>query len=96
MWPPLSTPQGAKSQNNSNLANEGKSVLRASNGKIKQHIGFIITPDVRKYPEPLYKSKRGCKVIQSNNRLNPSVVFLHHPPTCGDSGFQFDYFQSHV
>ena len=44
----LYTPQGAKSQNKSNLANEETGVLRAGDEKIKQHIGFIITPDVRK------------------------------------------------
>lgn len=48
MWVALYTPQGAKSQNNSDFANEETGVLRASNEKIKQHIGFISTLGVVK------------------------------------------------
>jgi hypothetical protein len=44
----LYTPQGAMFQNNSNLVDEEKGVLRASNEKIKQHIGFINTLGVVK------------------------------------------------
>ena len=44
----LYTPQGAKSQNNSNLVDDEKGVLRASNEKIKTNSGFISTLGVVK------------------------------------------------